>query len=54
MSYVEDNKTKQSVCWICYDDDNKADTIEPCNCKGGMKSVHHDCLKKWLQEVCSV
>ncbi|XP_047134287.1 uncharacterized protein LOC100204767 isoform X2 [Hydra vulgaris] len=51
ISQVEDeSKEKKNVCWICYDEDNKVDIIEPCNCKGGMKSVHHDCLKKWLQE----
>lgn len=38
-------------CWICYDSENTDRLIQPCDCKGGMELVHHDCLKKWLLEV---
>lgn len=37
-------------CWICYDSENTDRLIQPCDCKGGMELVHHDCLKKWLLE----
>lgn len=37
-------------CWICYDKDKNEPMIQPCNCKGDMKLVHHDCLKVWLVE----
>jgi len=37
-------------CWICYDDEKIEHLIQPCDCKGGTKYVHHTCLKKWLME----
>ena len=37
-------------CWICYDSD-AGPLIHPCNCRGGVGAVHHDCLKRWLVEV---
>jgi len=37
-------------CWICYDNDNNEDLIQPCDCKGGTRLVHHECLKTWLLE----
>jgi hypothetical protein len=40
-------------CWICYDAD-AGPLIHPCNCRGGVGAVHHDCLKRWLVEVCTV
>jgi len=36
-------------CWICLDSDRDGKFIQPCLCKGGMKKVHHDCLRRWLQ-----
>ncbi|XP_076347586.1 uncharacterized protein LOC143245293 isoform X1 [Tachypleus tridentatus] len=66
MSYThifplrEDNeKTDSSVgtekaveCWICYDSERQdaGPLIQPCQCRGDVASVHHDCLKKWLIE----
>ena len=40
----------ENDCWICYDKDKNEMMIQPCNCKGDMKLVHHDCLKVWLVE----
>jgi len=45
----EESKGKRE-CWICYDDENSEQLIQPCDCKGGTKYVHHGCLKKWLME----
>jgi hypothetical protein len=41
-------------CWICYDPErtDAGDLIQPCQCKGDVASVHHECLRKWLMEVC--
>nr|XP_058969333.1 uncharacterized protein LOC131795744 [Pocillopora verrucosa] len=41
-------------CWICYDSDrtDAGPMILPCNCKGDVAAVHHDCLKRWLLESC--
>ena len=40
-------------CWICYDTDrqDRGSMIQPCNCKGDVGAVHHDCLRRWLVEV---
>jgi len=42
-------------CWICYDPErtDAGDLIQPCQCKGDVASVHHECLRKWLMEVCN-
>lgn len=42
-------------CWICYDTDTLTNgpLIHPCDCKGDVAAVHHNCLRKWLMEVCS-
>lgn len=37
-------------CWICYDSEKDAPLIQPCNCKGDVSAVHHECLKQWLME----
>ncbi|RXG68668.1 hypothetical protein Avbf_00876, partial [Armadillidium vulgare] len=39
-------------CWICYDTDTLTNgpLIHPCNCKGDVAAVHHNCLRKWLME----
>ena len=34
-------------CRICLDDDSRANLIAPCNCKGGSKFVHRECLDHW-------
>ena len=49
-SNAESFSQEEGECWICYDRDN-ADAgglISPCNCKGGMAQVHHNCLRTWL------
>nr|CAD7264010.1 unnamed protein product [Timema shepardi] len=39
-------------CWICYDSDRQdmGPLIQPCQCRGDVSSVHHDCLRRWLVE----
>ncbi|CAG2066511.1 unnamed protein product [Timema podura] len=39
-------------CWICYDSDRQdmGPLIQPCQCRGDVGSVHHDCLRRWLVE----
>jgi von Hippel-Lindau disease tumor supressor len=40
-------------CWICYDIDRQdaGPLIQPCQCRGDVSAVHHDCLRRWLVEV---
>ena len=28
--------------------------INPCECRGDVSAVHHDCLQRWLMEVSAV
>jgi len=38
-------------CWICYDSrPESGQLIQPCGCKGDVRVVHDNCLKKWFME----
>ncbi|XP_064114486.1 uncharacterized protein LOC135220850 isoform X3 [Macrobrachium nipponense] len=39
-------------CWICYDNErtDAGPLIQPCDCRGDVGAVHHNCLRKWLME----
>ncbi|XP_011062131.1 PREDICTED: uncharacterized protein LOC105150623 isoform X2 [Acromyrmex echinatior] len=39
-------------CWICYDNERQdaGPLIQPCQCRGDVSAVHHDCLRRWLVE----
>ena len=54
-SFVGSGEDKSPECWICYDGDRDdvGAMIYPCNCKGDVSAVHHDCLRRWLVEVSS-
>lgn len=40
-------------CWICYDSERQdaGPLIQPCQCRGDVSAVHHNCLRRWLVEV---
>lgn len=46
------NKEKikvQSICRVCLSEGSELNPlIHPCNCKGSMKHIHLECLRKWL------
>jgi len=48
----DDDDKRSLECWICYDPDrqDRGSMIQPCNCKGDVGAVHHDCLRRWLVE----
>ena len=50
-----DDDEKGPDCWICYDPDRNdcGPMIHPCDCRGDVGAVHHDCLRRWLVEVLS-
>jgi hypothetical protein len=50
-TFVDDDKGPD--CWICYDPDRSdaGPMIHPCDCRGDVGAVHHDCLRRWLVEV---
>ncbi|OAD53704.1 E3 ubiquitin-protein ligase MARCH5 [Eufriesea mexicana] len=39
-------------CWICYDSERQdaGPLIQPCQCRGDVSAVHHNCLRRWLVE----
>jgi hypothetical protein len=43
----------EQECWVCYDSERRdaGDMIYPCQCKGDVAAVHHECLRRWLLEV---
>lgn len=43
---------KVPECFICYDTErtDAGPLIRPCNCRGDVSVVHHDCLRTWLME----
>ena len=50
--FIDDDE-KGPDCWICYDPDRNdcGPMIHPCDCRGDVGAVHHDCLRRWLVEV---
>lgn len=51
--FAGEDDDKSPDCWICYDPerDDCGPMIHPCDCRGDVGSVHHDCLRRWLVEV---
>lgn len=51
-SSTDDDDEKGPDCWICYDPDRNdcGPMIHPCDCRGDVGAVHHDCLRRWLVE----
>uniref|UniRef100_A0A3Q3QBN7 E3 ubiquitin-protein ligase MARCHF5 n=1 Tax=Monopterus albus TaxID=43700 RepID=A0A3Q3QBN7_MONAL len=40
-------------CWVCFAterDDQSAEWVSPCRCKGCTKWIHQSCLQRWLDE----
>ncbi|ODN05284.1 E3 ubiquitin-protein ligase MIR1 [Orchesella cincta] len=37
-------------CYFCYDPERKdaGPLIQPCECRGDVATVHHECLRRWL------
>lgn len=40
-------------CYFCYDPERKdaGPLIQPCECRGDVATVHHECLRRWLLQV---
>ena len=50
--FLSEEDLRGPECWICYDPDasDAGPMINPCDCKGDVGAVHHDCLRRWLVE----
>jgi len=52
FSTTDEDEERVLECWICYDPDRTdvGPMINPCECRGDVSAVHHDCLQRWLME----
>ena len=51
-SDYEDIPEDEKICKICYSEDNdkeKNPLVHLCNCNGGLRFSHFECIKKWMQ-----
>lgn len=51
-SSSSNSSSSSKDCWICYDNyrQDAGPLIQPCQCRGDVSAVHHDCLRRWLVE----
>ena len=42
-------RSKQAQCRFCLEDDDRANLLAPCICKGSFKYVHSVCLFQWYE-----
>ncbi|CAD7970290.1 unnamed protein product [Amoebophrya sp. A120] len=42
---------EEKLCRYCFDDETAGPLIDPCNCAGGQKWVHLECLRRWQRTV---
>ena len=51
-SEYNDMPDDEKICKICYSEDNDK-TVNPlvhlCNCNGGLRFSHFECIKKWME-----
>lgn len=50
---MENSENNEKLCWICFgtsEEDETAQWVKPCKCKGTMKWVHQKCLQLWVCE----
>ncbi|XP_029036891.1 uncharacterized protein LOC117608611 [Osmia lignaria lignaria] len=50
--FSDETSISSKDCWICYDSDRQdaGPLIQPCQCRGDVSAVHHNCLRRWLVE----
>ena len=42
----------EKICKICYSEDNDKENnplVHLCNCNGGLRFSHYECIKKWME-----
>ena len=47
----------EKICKICYSEDNEKDKnplVHLCNCSGGLRFSHFECIKKWMETKLSI
>lgn len=41
----------ERMCRYCFDDEEAGELISPCECRGGQRWVHLECLRRWQRMV---
>ena len=47
----------EKICKICYSEENEKDKnplVHLCNCSGGLRFSHFECIKKWMETKLSI
>ena len=47
----------EKICKICYSEDNDKENnplVHLCNCSGGLRFSHFECIKKWMETKLSI
>jgi hypothetical protein len=51
-SEYKDIPDDERICKICYSEDNEKEVnplVHLCNCNGGLRFSHFECIKKWME-----
>ena len=51
-SEYKDIPDDERICKICYSEDNDKENnplVHLCNCNGGLRFSHYECIKKWME-----
>ena len=46
---MEDEDQDERMCRYCFGGEEDGELISPCDCKGGQKFVHLNCLRRWRE-----
>ena len=41
----------ERLCRYCFDGEEYGELLSPCDCKGGQKYVHLECLRRWQRMI---
>ena len=47
----EEDDEEERACRFCFCGEEEGELISPCNCKGGQKWIHVECLRRWQRSV---
>ena len=52
----KENINEDTLCKICYSNENEENNplVNLCNCSGGIRFAHYECIKKWMETKLSL
>ena len=48
---MDEDEEEEALCRYCFDGEEYGELLSPCDCKGGQKYVHLDCLRRWQRMI---